>query len=144
MVAGHSGLGGCIMRAAPDLRSLLGIEHPIIQAPMAGSTTPALVAAVSNAGGLGSLGAWHMTPDRITAAIADIRSMTDKPFNINLFAGGWDEDGERDPRAMLEILGEYHAGMGLPAPEAPATITVPFDAQLDAIVEAAPPVFSFT
>ena len=48
------------------LTELLGIELPIIQAPMAGSTTPELAAAVTNAGGLGSLGCAFMTPDEFT------------------------------------------------------------------------------
>ena len=48
-----------------DLIDLLGITHPIIQAPMAGSTTPALAAAVSNAGGLGSIGCARQSPDGV-------------------------------------------------------------------------------
>jgi len=67
---------------------IFGIEHPIIQAPMAGgTTTPELVAAVSNAGVLGSLGAAYLTSDQITKTIRRIRALTDKPFNVNLFAG---------------------------------------------------------
>ncbi|MGV0036070.1 MAG: NAD(P)H-dependent flavin oxidoreductase [Candidatus Azotimanducaceae bacterium WSBS_2022_MAG_OTU7] len=62
------------------------IEHPIIQAPMAGACTPELVAAVSNAGGLGSLGAAPMKPEVLRAQIQKIRALTDRPFNINLFA----------------------------------------------------------
>lgn len=131
------------MSATPDLRSLLGIEHPIIQAPMAGSTTPELVAAVSNAGGLGSLGAANMTPDQIRQAISRIRSLTRKPFNVNLFAGG-QESREVAPRGVLKILGRYHEEMGLPDPEVPAPHDDPFPAQLDAVIEASPPVFSFT
>ncbi len=49
-----------------DLLDLLGIDHPIIQAPMAGSTIPALAAAVSNAGGLGSIGFVTIAPDKLT------------------------------------------------------------------------------
>lgn len=62
----------------PDRRlcDLLRIEHPIIQAPMAGSVTPQLAAAVSNAGGLGSLGSAEMRLDDIRAAIAAIRAGT--------------------------------------------------------------------
>lgn len=64
----------------------IDIKFPIIQAPMAGgATTPELVAAVSNAGGLGSLGAGYMTPIEIRTAIRKIRELTDKPFAVNLF-----------------------------------------------------------
>jgi nitronate monooxygenase len=132
------------MRNVPDLRSLLEIEHPIIQAPMAGSTTPALVAAVSNAGGLGSLGAAGMTPDQISDAIAEIRALTDRPFNVNLFAGGRAERTEVDPRGMLDILRRFHDQMGLTAPEVPAFTEDPFPGQLEAVIEAGVPVFSFT
>jgi len=53
-----------------EITRMLDIKHPILQAPMAGGpTTPDLVAAVSNAGGLGSLGAGYLTPDQIRSAI---------------------------------------------------------------------------
>jgi nitronate monooxygenase len=126
----------------------LGIAHPIIQAPMGGgASTPELVAAVSNAGGLGSLAAAYLTPQQIRDAIAAVRRLTDKPFNVNLFAGGY-EDAERagsaDAAAMLAILRRHHAALGLPPPEPPATLADPFPDQFEAIFEACVPVFSFT
>jgi len=64
----------------------LGIEVPILLAGMAGGpATPELAAAVSKAGGLGTLGAAYMTPEEIDQAIRQIRSMTDRPFAVNLF-----------------------------------------------------------
>ena len=73
----------------PDRRLavLLRIDHPILQAPMAGAATPALAAEVSNAGGLGALGSAEMTADQITKAVADLRGRTNRPFNLNFFAG---------------------------------------------------------
>ncbi len=68
------------------LSDLLGIEHPIIQAPMAGSTTVELVAAVSNSGGIGSMGYAETPMERIREDSKQIRKMTDKPFNLNFFA----------------------------------------------------------
>ncbi len=66
----------------------LGIQHPIIQAPMAGGpSTPELVAAVSNAGGLGSLGSAYSTPEQITADIKKVRSLTRKTFQRKSFRG---------------------------------------------------------
>jgi nitronate monooxygenase len=132
------------MRAASALCSKLGIDHPIIQAPMAGSTTPELVAAVSNAGGLGMLGAANMTPSQITDAIAAIRALTDKPFGVNLFAGGRDDAREVDPAGISEVLSTLHAELGLPAPEAPEFGSDPFPAQLQAVLESNVLVFSFT
>lgn len=69
-----------------DLIDLLGIEHPIIQAPMAGSTTIALAAAVSNSGGLGSFGYSETSLNRIRDDVGKLRTVTDKPFNLNFFA----------------------------------------------------------
>jgi nitronate monooxygenase len=66
------------------LCDLLGIDHPIIQAGMAGASGPALVAAVSNAGGLGILGGAHMAPADLRAAIRDVRARTDRAFGVNL------------------------------------------------------------
>jgi nitronate monooxygenase len=69
-----------------ELLDLLGIEHPIIQAPMAGSATPELAAAVCNAGGLGSLPCGEKTQDEIKATVERLRAATDRPFNLNFFA----------------------------------------------------------
>ena len=75
------------MRNSTDIPLLLGIDHPILQAPMAGGvTTPKLVAAVSNAGGLGSLAASDLSQSRILEAVAEIRERTDRPFNVNCSA----------------------------------------------------------
>ena len=64
----------------------LGIEHPIIQAPMAGGpSTPKLVAAVSNAGALGSLGVGYLTPAQIDSEIRKVKELTKQPFSVNLF-----------------------------------------------------------
>jgi nitronate monooxygenase len=131
--------------AANELLQRLGIAHPILLAPMAGSGgTPELAAAVSNAGGLGAWGGAYSKPDEIVAAIRRIRSLTDRPFNINLFAGGYEIDSEIDPRPMLEVVSEVHALLGLPPPQLPPMPRNPFDAQLEAVLEERPPVFSFT
>jgi nitronate monooxygenase len=133
------------MSTSADLCKLLGITHPIIQAPMAGGpTTVELVAAVSGAGGLGSFGAATMTPEQIREAAREVRKRTDRPFNVNLFVGGDEGRGARDPSAMLEILARCHAELGMPAPAFPTPVPDPFEAQLQAVLEAAPKVFSFT
>ena len=96
----------------------LGVRYPIVQAPMANVATPELVAAVSNAGGLGSLGAALLSPDELRAAIRAVRALTDRPFMVNLFA--WPE-----PDAAPDVH---------PAPEE----------QLAVVVRERVPVFSFT
>ncbi|MBV9788861.1 MAG: nitronate monooxygenase, partial [Chloroflexi bacterium] len=67
------------------LQALLGIELPIIQAPMAGVQGSALAIAVSKAGGLGSLPCAMLTPDVLRAELSAIKAHTDKPFNVNFF-----------------------------------------------------------
>src|SRR5947207_15692556 len=75
------------MWPATRVASLLGVRYPIVQAPMAGGfTTPELVAAVSNAGALGSLGGAMLPPDALREAIRAVRALTDQPFGVNLFA----------------------------------------------------------
>jgi nitronate monooxygenase len=127
-----------------DLRSLLGIEQAIIQAPMAGATTPELVAAVSNAGGLGMLPGAYQQPERIAADIAAIRRLTARPFGVNLFAGSDEPSVGSDPVPMLEILGRAHAALGLPEPVIPVVTPVPFADALEVVLGAGVPVFSFT
>jgi nitronate monooxygenase len=123
----------------------LNIQHPIIQGPLGGGpSTPELVAAVSNAGGLGSLGAAYLTPDQITVDIQRIKSLTEKPFQVNLFAGGWDENAQADPRPMLELLAEIHQTLGLPPPTPPLPKPDPFPEQFEAVLDARPAIFSFT
>ena len=123
----------------------LGVELPIIQAPMGGGpSTPELVAAVSNAGGLGSLGAPYLTPEQILNAVRRVRALTEKPFAVNLFAGAYLTETAVDPAPMLALLGEAHAAPGLPPPVLPVLPPDPFPAQLAAVLEARPPIFSFT
>lgn len=71
--------------SAATFWSRIGVAHPIIQAPMAGTATPALAAAVSNAGGLGSISVGAATVAQAREAIRATRALTAKPFNVNLF-----------------------------------------------------------
>ena len=91
---GHSNVGhltsshhGAWMLACVPmtLRTLLGIEHPIIQAPMAGVQGSALAIAVSNAGGLGSLPCALLRPAAMRDELERIRAATTKPYNVNFF-----------------------------------------------------------
>lgn len=63
---------------------IFGITHPIVLAPVGGASSPELVAAVSNAGGLGIAPVWYMSADGLKAEVRRIRELTDKPFGVNL------------------------------------------------------------
>jgi nitronate monooxygenase len=77
------------------LCKLLNIRYPIIQAGMSGFTTPELVAAVSNAGGLGILGAARMTPSQTSDAIKKIKKLTNNPFGVNLILAPPEKGGNQ-------------------------------------------------
>jgi len=126
------------------LAARIGIEHAVILAPMAGGAgTPALAAAVSAAGGLGSLGAAYLSPGQIEAAAAEVRRATDRPFAVNLFVGGA-AGRTHDAGPMLALLARWHAGLGIEPPRLPPMPADPFDAQVEAVLRARVPVFSFT
>src|SRR4051812_29513884 len=92
--------------------SLFGVDHPIVQAPMGGGVgTPDLVAAVSNAGALGSLAGGYLSAAQIAEAAAAVRVRTDRPFAINLFAPG-DTPAPAEVDAMLALLAPIHRELG--------------------------------
>ena len=128
------------------LTELLGVEHPIVQAPMASVTTPELVAVVSNAGALGSLGAAMLPPDALREAIAAIRALTERPFAVNLFV--WPPVEAPPPGAvdaMRDVLRPVRERFELddPDPRAPDVRRL-LESQLAVLAEERPPVFSFT
>lgn len=122
----------------------LQIKLPLIQAPMAGGPdTPALAAAVSNAGGLGSLGCGYLTAAKIEAVVAETRRLTDRPFALNLFARG-EEKSEAPNAHCLSVLHEIRLGLGLPPEPPPVAAAETFATQLEAVLRARPRLFSFT
>ncbi|MNJ97839.1 Nitronate monooxygenase [compost metagenome] len=127
------------------LTDLLKLNHPIIQAPMAGgATTVELVSEASKAGILGSLGAAYMTPEQIEEAAVAIRARTALPFAINLFASVSAEPMQGDTDRMLALMARYHQQLGLPAPAAPGPQADPLPGQLEAVLRVRPAVFSYT
>ncbi len=76
------------------LASRLGIDYPIIQGPLGGLSSQKLTAAVSEFGGLGSFGAHNLEPAAIRDVIEEIRSLTNKPFALNLWVS-MEDDGAR-------------------------------------------------
>ncbi|ANF56614.1 NAD(P)H-dependent flavin oxidoreductase [Halotalea alkalilenta] len=126
------------------LTRTLGLSLPIIQAPMAGgATTPALVAAVSNAGGLGSLAAAMLSPEQIVDTVAEIRELTDRPFAINLFVLDTPRPDPAEVETAWARLAPLHAELGI-EPSLPTRWCQPFDEQLHALLECRPAVASFT
>ena len=133
------------MSIQTSLTKRLGMTYPIIQAPLAGGgDTPALVAAVSEAGGLGFIGAAYLTPEQIAEASREVRTRTSKPFGINLFAPLPGFDAPRDPKPALERVAPFFAELGLPPPVVPVRAPDSFNEQLAAALESGASVFSFT
>lgn len=128
-----------------DFIRRLGIDHPLLLAPMAGETAkPALTIAVSNAGALGAIGMAYMTPQAIRDNIRTIRAGTERPFHVNLFAPTpWQADPDKIAAYRRE-LGMAHEALGLPVPDLPNSYQESFEAQFAAVLEEAPPVCSFT
>src|SRR5687768_17420923 len=126
------------------LTDLLGIAHPIVQAPMAGFSTPALAAAVSNAGGLGSLGSAMLAPEQLRAGLRELRAATNRPCNANFFVHAPPvEDAARRTR-MAARLRPYYDELGIALPEGPLVLPPPFStAALDVVLEERPAVVSF-
>ena len=121
---------------------MIELRHPIVAAPMAGgASTPELAAAVGEAGGLGFLAAGYKTPEAVREEIAAIRSLTARPFGVNVFA----PPGDSDP-------GEVERYAARPAEEASRIgITLgrakhdddAWEAKLELVVRERVPVVSF-
>src|ERR1700745_1346028 len=102
------------------LTAKLGIDYPVIQGPLGGLSSQALAAAVSNFGGLGSFGAHGLTPEAIKQVISEIRSLTSKPFAMNLWVS-MEDDGARTSdeaafKRSLASLAPHFEELGVPLP----------------------------
>lgn len=129
-----------------SLRERLGLSLPLVLAPMAGGiSTPALVAAVSEAGGLGSLGAAYLTPEQVRQAGTEIQGLTTRPWAVNLFAPQpVPEVTPPQVQAAAAELAPFHAELGLPAPALPQTPEPDFAEQFAAALACRPAALSFT
>src|SRR6202166_1834962 len=129
------------------LTAKLGIDYPVIQGPLGGLSSQKLTAAVSNFGGLGSFGAHGLTPEAIKEAIAEIRSLTSKPFAMNLWVSMEDEcartlDEVAFNRALATLAAHLDA-LGAARPKYKPYSPLRFEDQARALLEAKVPVFSF-
>ena len=123
----------------------LKITFPIIQAPMAGGlTTPELVAAVSNAGGLGSLGAGYLSPADIHDAIKRIRQLTAKPFAVNLFIPNQYTVTPNQLQAACHAIDQSCSELSIHTDPIKPPYTYSFEDQLNVVLEEQVPIFSFT
>lgn len=130
-----------------DLRSLLGIDVPIVLGAFGGLSSIELTGLVSDRGGLGSYGLYGYAPDRITDTIDALRHRTDRPFAVNFWLPLPDEPGPHDSvaefltaRTSMEPL---FASLGLELPAPPPRYLPPFADQIDAVLAAAPAAVSF-
>jgi nitronate monooxygenase len=122
----------------PDRRllDLFGIQHPIIQAPMAGPTTPDLAVAVAEAGGLGSLATAMLDADGARNEIGIFRQRTDKPVTLNFFCHVPPVPDPAREAAWRDRLSPFYAEFGLdPSATSSGAGRTPFDANLCALVE---------
>jgi nitronate monooxygenase len=121
----------------------LGMAVPIIQAPMAGGwTTPRLVAAVSEAGGLGLLAAARLTADQLRGQIEETRRLTGHPFGVNFLVPG-PSPAIADERPAVAALERIRQGLGLTGPGAPAGSATPVEEAIEVALRARVPIISF-
>jgi nitronate monooxygenase len=135
---------------SPRLSDVLGVDAPVMQSGMAGVAGPELVAAVSNAGGLGVMAALRLEPDAIRQSIQRLRRATDKPFGVNI----WLHDDVRhspDPAALPDdvvrgsqtVLNHFRPRFDLPLTLArPSKTPDLVDTALDVMIDEKIPVFS--
>lgn len=139
--------------ASPDttapLIDLTGTEYPVIQGPFGGgNSSTELAAAVADKGGLGSFGVEGQSPEQIIQTARDIRSLTDKPFNLNLWVSKSDIADGGPSTADLErywrLFEPYYDELGVARPDLEGRMSAPsFEDQVEAVIAARPAVFSF-
>ena len=119
-----------------ELLDLIGIDLPIIQAPLAGANGSAMAIAACEAGALGSLPCGMLDGNKVRAEIGVIRQQTTKPINVNFFCHTPPEPAPEREAAWRARLGPYYSELGLdPSASAPAPIRAPFDEAMCEIVE---------
>ena len=126
----------------PDRRliDLLGIEHPLVLAPMAGLGTVELAASVCAGGGLGSLGCVGLPPERVTQAVDKLRTLTDKPINTNFFCHNATRADPAREANWRDRLAPYYNELRLdPSLAASQSEILPFDDALCRVVERVKP-----
>lgn len=127
---------------------MLAIRYPIIQGPFGGGlSSVSLTAAVTRAGGLGSYGAHYLLPPEIAPLVDELRAATPGPFAVNLWVNTHDLPEAQMTRerfeAAVQALGPVYEASGAEPPPYPERFAPTFQEQFEALLAAAPPVFSF-
>jgi nitronate monooxygenase len=129
------------------LTAKLGIDYPIIQGPLGGLSSQKLTAAVSNFGGLGSFGTHALAPEAIKDVLDEIRSLTSKPFAMNLWVSMEDEGAKTSDESAfnrsLAPLAAHLSALGAPRPTYRPYLPIRFEDQARVLLDANVPVFSF-
>jgi nitronate monooxygenase len=126
----------------------LGVRYPIVQGPFGGGlSTAALASTVSDLGGLGSFGAHMLAPHDIERVTGEIRALTPQPFALNLWVSDHDTGGLNLDDASFErawrVFEPYFRELGVARPEHMTRGHPAFSEQIEALLEARPPAFSF-
>lgn len=130
----------------PDTRlcDLLGVEHPIIQSPMAGSSTPEMAAVVANAGGLGSIACPMLTKDKIKEATAQARNLSNRALNLNFFCHTAPHHDSRRAQAAQDRLKPWFNDLNAGGIPDVVESHFPFDhIMCELVLELSPKVASF-
>ena len=129
-----------------NLTNLLGIDYPIVQAPMLGITSPEMVAEISNSGGLGSLPIGGLSPEKTLELIQKTKSLTLKPFAVNLFAHDIKSINDADANSMLNFLEQlgYNNNAAFIHPDPSAFRFYSYKEQIDILIKENICIVSFT
>ena len=130
-----------LKKQSEKLTSLLGIEAPLIAAPMMGVTTAEMTAAFSNAGGLGVMPCGIMQGSEILETVKKIKALTDKPFALNLRVPGREKENEEATKALFDALEPLRDELGV---EHRMATIADFEEQFEAVLQADVPVVSFS
>src|SRR3954447_16704641 len=128
---------------------ILGIRYPILQGPFGGKLSSVeLVSTVSNAGGLGGYGAYTLSPQEIAEVDQQIKTATNKPYNINLWVSDSDAINgtvsDEQYEQAIKIFKPYFDDVDIALPEKPAPFKSRCENQVQVILDVRPKVFSFT
>lgn len=127
-----------------NINEMLGVDVAIIQAPMAGVQDWRLAAAVSDAGGLGSIPCGMLSTEQICAEIEQFIAYTNRPFNLNFFCHQVPSVSDQEIAAWIDQLSPYYQEAGLEPEYSAKASRMPFSKETaDAIEKYAPPVMSF-
>jgi nitronate monooxygenase len=131
-------------RLRTELTERLGLDHPIILAPMGGATTVDLAVAACEAGALGCLASAYLTPDKIREESRQLKARTRRHFGNNLFISQPGPSEPANSRVALNHVARFHSELGLPPPAFPVFTGEGFEEKLAAVLDGGAPVFCFT